>query len=266
VLGPEPGNSAYFGRDVLRGLITGIDDFIHLRQPRWKQFRSLGPVLLGSAMWIDDGELIAKLGELAGACIVVRKQARPRRPERMEELKQLEDVNQRTPGLPTGAFPDLAMLAPKVSGSPLVVGPGTPSWESVVPPIRTLGYRRVGDHLVPIVHAKLALLGSLWWHDEHPAGYPDDFIGFTPRRLWVSSANFTRSSRRNLEFGYWTEDPALLDGAERFLLNLIANSEGVDPDAAEPAPDLAPVDFDDGAFAEYFAEFGSSEYDDEFET
>ena len=72
-VGLEEGNSAFLGRAVLRGLIAGIDDFIHLRQPRWRQFRSLGPVLLGSAMWIDDSELISKLGELSGASIVVTK-------------------------------------------------------------------------------------------------------------------------------------------------------------------------------------------------
>src|SRR5215211_5842478 len=59
-VGPHEGNNAFFGLDVLRGLVAGIDDFIHQRQPRWGQFRSLGPVLLGSAMWIGDQELIEK--------------------------------------------------------------------------------------------------------------------------------------------------------------------------------------------------------------
>jgi hypothetical protein len=113
---------------------------------------------------------------------------------------------------------------------------------------------------------KLALLGSLWWHDEHPAAYPDDFTGYTRRRLWVSSANFTQRSMSNLEFGYWTENSELLDGAKRFVLHLITHSEGVNPAAAEPAPDLAPVDFDDDALAEYLADFGTSEHDDELET
>jgi hypothetical protein len=71
-VGPEPGNGAFFGRNVLRGLISGIDDFVRREQPRWRQFRSLGPIVLGSAMWIDDAELIGKLGELTGACIASR--------------------------------------------------------------------------------------------------------------------------------------------------------------------------------------------------
>src|SRR6478735_8537184 len=94
-VGIEPGNCAFFGRNVLRGLIDGIDDFIRLEQPRWKQFRSLGPVMLGSSMWINDSDLINKIGELAGASIVVKKQERGAR-----KLDQLRELNERTPGLP----------------------------------------------------------------------------------------------------------------------------------------------------------------------
>ena len=65
-VGLEDGNKAYFGHNVLRGLIEGIDDFIQLRQSRWQQDSAMGPTMLASAMWIDDPELIDKLGELSG--------------------------------------------------------------------------------------------------------------------------------------------------------------------------------------------------------
>jgi hypothetical protein len=106
---------------------------------------------------IDDPELVAKIEELSGACIVVRKQ-----PHRDEHAKQqlLRDLNERTPGLPVQAFPDLANLGPKVEGEPLVVGPYSRMYEGAVPTIRTLGYRKTGNVLVPIMHAKLALLGQ----------------------------------------------------------------------------------------------------------
>jgi hypothetical protein len=42
----------------MRGLVNGIDDFVHQRQPRGNQFISLSPTLLGSAMWINDELLI----------------------------------------------------------------------------------------------------------------------------------------------------------------------------------------------------------------
>jgi hypothetical protein len=100
----EDGNSAFFGRNVLRGLVDGIDDFIGLRQPRWRQVRAVGPALLGSAMWINDETLIAKLGELAAACIVVTKQGRAATANDLGKLEVLNDVNERTPGLPIRAL------------------------------------------------------------------------------------------------------------------------------------------------------------------
>ena len=75
-MGLLPGLTEGTGRlrpDVLRGLIDGIEE--HGQDPRWHRSRSLGPVLLGSSMWIDDDELIDKLGSLT-ACIVVTKQER----------------------------------------------------------------------------------------------------------------------------------------------------------------------------------------------
>jgi hypothetical protein len=79
----------------------------------------------------------------------------------------------------------------------------------------------------------------------------------------VSSANFTKSSRRSWEFGYWTEDAALVAGAERFLVRLLASSEDLDPDADAFDPEFAPVEFDDAAMAEAVADmyWDENEYD-----
>lgn len=260
-VGSHEGNHAFFGLDVLRGLVAGIDDFIHQRQPRWGQFRSLGPVLLGSAMWIDDPELIDKLGELSGASIVITKQSRGA--SKVRQLKELEAVNERTPGLPIQAFASLSQLAPKVDGRPTVIGPYDSMPEGDVPTIRTLGYRRRGP-LVPIMHAKMALLGHLWWHDEGPLGHVDDVIGFTPKRLWLSSANFTSSSRRNLEWGFWTEDTALVKGAERFLVEAMGSSEALDPNSDRFEPELMPFELDDDAFAEVAAEMEWDEAEEDY--
>jgi len=135
-------NRAFFGRNVLRGLVDGIHDFIHLRQPRWRRFRSLGPVLLGSAMWIDDEDLIEEIGDLSAACIVVTKQGR--NPSQRQKLEPLHALNGRTPGMPMRPFAELSGLAPRVGGKPAIVGPYTPTDDAVVPTIRTLGYRRLG--------------------------------------------------------------------------------------------------------------------------
>lgn len=133
----------------------------------------------------------------------------------------------------------------------------------LVATVRALGFRRQasGSGYVPLMHAKLALLGELWWHDEDALGHVADVFGFRARRLWVSSANFTVSSRASLEYGFWTEDQPLLEGMRRFLLKLVAASEGL-TGADEPAPQFLPVDYDDEAMREAMAEI---EWDEETE-
>jgi hypothetical protein len=258
-VGGIAGSPAYFGLDVMRGLVEGIRDFTEDRQERWRRFRSLGTALLASSMWIDDLELIDAIGRLAAASVIVTKQGR--RPTDRRKLERLDALNLRTPGMPIRAFSTLSGLAPTVDGQPALIGPSDRPDETVVPTIRTLGWRKRSEN-VPIVHAKLALLGHLWWHDEDGTGMVADVIGFAARRLWISSANFTRSSRRSLEFGFWTEEQTLLDGAERFLVRLMASSEGVDPQSDAFRPDLAPYEFDDEAMADYAAEFGFRVEDD----
>jgi hypothetical protein len=257
-VGPEDGNNAYFGHNVLRGLIDGIDDFIQLRQPRWRPARGVGPAMLASAMWIDDPELIDKLGALSGASVVVTKQSRA--PTQLQRMQALQDLNDRSPGLPVRAFADLIGLGPTFDGKPTVVGPHDSMYHLVVPTVRTLGYRKRGNNLVPIMHAKLALLGHLRRHDEDVFGNPDDIVWFTPQRLWISSANFTSRSRLSLEFGFWTEDTALVERAQQFLVTAMRFSEGLDPESDWFEPDLAPVEYDDEAFREILAEM---RWDDE---
>lgn len=61
-------------------------------------------------------------------------------------------------------------------------------------------------------------------------------------------------ARGSLEFGYWTEQSALMAGAERFLVKLMRASEGLDPEADSFDPDLVPIQFDEMAMAEAWAE------------
>jgi hypothetical protein len=133
------------------------------------------------------------------------------------------------------------------------MGPYDRMGDEYVPTFRTIGYRTTGGSLVPILHAKLALLGHMWWHDEGPVG-PEDIIGFEAKRLWISSANFTALSRRHLEFGLWTEDRALVEGAEDFHLKLMRSSEALDPESDVLDPDLAPIDFDHEEMARVWRE------------
>lgn len=247
------GQRAYVGLDVLRGLIAGIDQALEVHRQQRPSPRRLGPALIGVSPWLTDPDLLRRLKELTCACIVITKQGRSKRD--LEQLPELHELNAATPGLPVEAFPDLVELAPHVDDKPVVVGPYDRVGELVIPTVRTLGFRRQASDsgYVPLIHAKLALLGELWWHDEDALGHVTDVTGFRARRLWVSSANFTISSRASLEYGYWTEEPALLEGMERFLLRLVAASEGL-AGADEPTPQFLPVDYDDEAMREVMSE------------
>jgi hypothetical protein len=245
-VGAEPGNIAFFGRDVLQGLVNGIDEFIHRPQQRWDRYRSLGPPLLGSALWIDDLELIHKIGELASACIVVSNQGRKLR--EIEKLGPLAKVNEHTPGMPIAAFSALTGLAPKENGKPPVLGPYSRMYDNRFP------------RFVRWVSVKWIVVGTTVRRSFAPSWYFSVTSGGTMKtkpatsttslasqamRLWVSSANFTASSRRNLEFGYWTEDLALVDGAERFLVKLMGSSEALDPESDHFNPGRGPGEYDE---------------------
>ena len=76
-------------------------------------------------------------------------------------MQVLQDLNDRSPGLPVRAFADLIGSGPTFGGKPTVLEPNAYLDALVVPTVRTLGYRKRRNDLVPIMHAKLALLGHL---------------------------------------------------------------------------------------------------------
>ena len=243
------GNSIFSGLDVLSGLVDGIDDFVAGSQPRWQHPDSAGAVLLGSSFGLNDPALLRAMEQLSGACVVISK---PKRTDYFvsmhRKLARLND-QQRPPGIPVQAFDEPRDLAPLRGGRPLVVGPYTPE-PGPIPAYRTLGFRPASDRdFVPLVHAKLALLGHLLQWEVDAPGYVEA-LEFQPVRLWSSSANFTAGSRRSIEHGSWTEDPAQIAAAQRLLLKLIAASEPVETNVDRWDPELAPIEYDHDAMVE----------------
>lgn len=156
-------------------------------------------------------------------------------------------------------------LVSRYDGGPPVIGPYSPPVEALrVQSIRSFGFRKTGRLPVPIIHAKMFLLGHLWWHDEDgsPAGVAD-VTGFTPKRLWLVSANGTHSSRLSLEFGVWLDDPHLLKDAEQFLVKLMRSSEGIDPEDNQFAPEYIDVEYDQEAFVEAMSDLRDASADDD---
>jgi hypothetical protein len=251
---------ARFGTNVLAGLIEGIDEFRHdLEQQR--RSRSLGPAMLGAFLWVDDAELLQRIAEFPSACVVVSKQ--PRGKYHAERLRKAAEAVKDAAGFPAWAFSELEELRFHQDGKAPVLGPTSPQERIRLPALRTLGYRKTGNHLVPILHTKMLLLGELWWHDEDALGGVADVIGFTPHRLWLGSANGTQSSRRSLEFGLWLDDPGLMKAARRFLLEVLAQSEELDPVSDGLEPDLVVPDYDDEAMWEAMAALADHDADED---
>lgn len=119
-----------------------------------------------------------------------------------------------------------------------------------LPTFRTIGYRKTTKHQPPIAHAKLALLGNICWTDEDPVGGVTDYIWFSPKRLWVSSANFTYGSRQSLEFGYWTEHTKLIPGVQELPPQPDRSIAGSRHAGRHFDPDLADIEYDDLAIGE----------------
>jgi hypothetical protein len=245
--------------------VRGIEDFVAEQQERWgrRGSRDMGTGLLACAPWFTDVTLAEAIATVSKACVVTTK--RPRDQDEWTTVRRLRAFNERLAGVPIRAFPELSLMHPAVDGEQVILGPyDNPDSDHWLSTFRTIGQRRTGNTFPPHIHAKLVLLGRFWWHDEHPEGYVDNIIGFRAMRLWVSSANFTIGSRTSLEMGFWTEDAALVDGARRFLLRLIAESEDFDTESDVPAPELAEAELDDEAMAEACAEMHAErEYDDE---
>jgi hypothetical protein len=261
-VGDLDGGRAFFGRDVLQGLIDGIAEFTAGEQQRWQRPRRglIGPALLGCAPWLTDGKLLDTVAALpGGSCIVISKP--PTTDRDRVTLKRLQSFNERAPGFAKRALSELAGDEPTIAGKPAVIGPyDAVDSDFVFEAIRTAWWRQTGRS--PLPHAKLALIGHRWWGVDD---FNREVDAFTPVRLWVSSANFTFGSRRNLEFGVWTEDPKLVDAARRFIVGLVGLSERLGSIADKPDPELAPVVYDDAAFADNLAEAGWFDDDEDDE-
>jgi hypothetical protein len=207
---------------------------------------------------MDDPELLAVIGQMANACVVVTKQARNKyNQESGKQLRALASNN----GLMQSAYWELSELVP--TDQPRLVGP---SWSgpdtAQIGAVREVGYRKVDNHLVPIVHAKMLLLGQMGWTDEDPVGGVADYSYFIPECVWIGSANFTKSSRKSLEMGMWTSDPSLLAAARTWLLTLISISEPFGASADDPSPELLPVEYDEAAMIDAMHELWDDSDDD----
>ena len=106
----------------------------------------------------------------------------------------------------------------------------------------------------------MLLAGRTWvWEDD----WGREVFRFTPLRTWVGSANWTSLAPSHLEFGMWSDDPALMKRNQQFLLDVIRFSQPLDSITPGPEPELVYSGWDDAAFIEYYADWGSEGASDE---
>lgn len=242
-----------FGGNVLDGVVTGLQEFLDAGD--WRMFRRT-PAVLGCSPWLSDSQVVDELMRFTDCCVVTGKDQSVN-----PQLRRLHDDGPRFLLDSLRAFDH---LAPRVDGEPLEVGPYTPREVYSVASVRVAGVgREAPRQVLPHVHPKMLVVGTVHESDEHPAGVVSSWKWFVPERVWLGSANLTANSRRGLEFGLWSDDPQLAKHATGFLTDLLTYSEPLGSPATRPDPEYDGVTFDDEAMREAAAAlFGDAPDDD----
>lgn len=264
--GPSDTFEGLFGGNVLAGLNDGLDKFL---ADDWHRRRK--PGVLGCTPWLTDEAVVDRLVRFTECCIVINKPEST--PNHLSVVNdQTERLRESGPGWFRDVLPGISSssMAPKVDDKPVMVGPAGPYTDDEPPTVfesvRVAGMRKGSRGTIPLVHAKLVLVGLVHWTDDHPSGYAVEQWSFEPRQLWLGSANLTANSRRSLEFGIWVDDPKILSQATEFLTDLLAYSEPLGSASAEPDPELEPYEYDEEAMWEAVREmryYGEPDPDEE---
>lgn len=235
--GPDHRWQVWFAGGVIDGLLQVLDEHIASAQRR-----SRFPAVIGCSPWLTSEAVVDRL--LRTACCVVMDKGAAVVPARLATADC---------GLPN-VLPGLRHRYPAdADGGPLVVGPFTPKPEYEVGPIRMSGWR--GPSGKPLAHAKLLVLGELFWDEVGPDDGPQVEEGFVEATsVWWGSANLTDKSANHLEVGFWCDDPELLRNALGFMDDLLAFSEPADSLCPGPEPNLLHVEWDDDAMWEAVAD------------
>jgi hypothetical protein len=132
-------------------------------------------------------------------------------------------------------------------------------------PVRVAGYGNPDRTDLPLLHAKMLVLGHL---DTFSAPGFEDIHSeqhFAPETVWLGSANWTAMAPSHLEFGLLCDDPALVEWAAWCVAKTIMLSESADSGCASPEPNLVHVGFDDDAMRALCEAAGPDFDDDECE-
>ena len=211
------------------------------------------PVVVGCVPWFSDDEIAAALCMQESICIVVDKGGIA--DGNGEVNPAIRRTSDRGRAILSSYLPGLEIIAPRIDGRPVIVGPGDFPLEEY-----RLGPVRVGGHFTggfkPLLHAKVAVCGEAW---NGEGEFGEECSGVRPVRAWIGSSNWAKVSARHTEVGVWIDDRELAQMALDFVTGLILRSEPLGSRAQRPTAEYAQADLDNDAFADYAAQFG---YDD----
>jgi hypothetical protein len=250
------GGTVAFGSAVIDDFVTGINEFARI--PRKNTDRHwVESAAIGCVPRMNTAREVGALASRQNCCIVIAKTTKD-----MRAARALQDV-----GRPIGVqylpnFDEVGMIGP--DGQPPIIGPYGMNREPLEPlgPVRLAGWR--GAKNLPLLHAKLLVLGDATGYDNDDDPPWGLIYNFKPTRAWIGSANWTKGSENSLEFGIWVDEPSLVSHVLTFVLDVLRFSEPLDTPHDVPTPQLAEGTWDHEAMMEAMRDMRwSREEDDE---
>lgn len=244
--GPDQTWSVAFGPGVVDHLVAGLRHYsakaARSRPGKAEPFA----VVAGCVPWLTSETVVDELVSVSGGvCIAVDKGG---------VSPAVRRLMQTGSGMRQGCLAGLLEYGEaNEHGEAPVIGPyDRMPGDAAIGPVRLVGYRKTsGGRSVPLLHAKLMVVGCSWIWENDGGGWDEHF---TPIAAWTGSANWTVMAGKHLELGLWTEDPAFCSHAWEFVSDVMAFSEPFHSGAAGPEPSLVPVTWDDDAFVELLQE------------
>lgn len=237
-----------FGGGVIDDLIAGL--VAHKESVR-------RPVVLGCVPWLTSIAVADALCDQEAICIVVDKSGTSGSGRMYRAIQRIDD---NAYPIDQTYLPGFDLVSSRVNGQPRIIDPSDlPLGEEVgFGPVRVAGW--YGKQNLPLLHAKLAVCCDAYFGEDE---WGREGGGLRPISCWVGSANWTIKASEHLEIGAWVEDHSLAETALDFLLSLIRISEPLGSQEIRPTPEHAESKLDDDAFADYAAQFGNWEDDDD---
>ncbi|GAA0393743.1 hypothetical protein GCM10010160_23900 [Acrocarpospora corrugata] len=144
---------------MLHNLTDGMDAFFSDPQQGWHRTHAVGPAVLGCVPWFDDDQLLDRIDQFQASCILITKpDAATQRRDSFDRLKERATTG---PGFPAEAFYQLEELASRYDGPPEPIHPASQMHTVHLQTFRSLGFRKAGRTPVPLIHAKMFLIGRV---------------------------------------------------------------------------------------------------------